>query len=195
MTHKPYIVGLGGSLRQPSRSLTALKETLGMAESHGAETVLLDLRALDLPMFVPTIPPEDYPPQCQRAILRLLDEVRRADGMIWSSPTYHGTVSGVFKNALDFYELLADDHHPYLTGKAIGLISINDSTTHAAMMNSVHELRAWLAPTQVTLHEHDFTPEFALDSERGKRRLARLAADVVEFGHRMGAESHSPAGT
>jgi FMN reductase len=29
------------------------------------------------------------------------DTVYRPDAMIWSSPTYHGSVSGSFKNALD----------------------------------------------------------------------------------------------
>jgi NAD(P)H-dependent FMN reductase len=47
------IVGLGGSLRRGSTSLSALERALAGAETAGADTALLDLRDLDLPMFDP----------------------------------------------------------------------------------------------------------------------------------------------
>jgi NAD(P)H-dependent FMN reductase len=40
----------------------------------------------------------DRPP----AALRLLSALRRADGLIIATPTYHGGVSGLLKNALDY---------------------------------------------------------------------------------------------
>ena len=36
---------------------------------------------------------------------------------------YHGTVSGSFKNALDWLQLLSDRDPPYLTNKVVGLVS------------------------------------------------------------------------
>ena len=45
------IVGLGGSLAAISRSRAALATALEGAEAAGAETELLDLRELDLPMY------------------------------------------------------------------------------------------------------------------------------------------------
>ena len=47
------IVGLGGSLAEVSRSRAALRVALEGAASAGAETTLLDLRELDLPMYDP----------------------------------------------------------------------------------------------------------------------------------------------
>src|SRR5215470_12512746 len=47
------IVGLGGSLRHGSTSRAALERALAGAEAAGADTVMLDLRELDLPMFDP----------------------------------------------------------------------------------------------------------------------------------------------
>ena len=47
----------------------------------------------------------------------------RCDAMIWSSPTYHGSVSGSFKNALDWLILLAERTPPYLSNKPIGMIT------------------------------------------------------------------------
>jgi FMN reductase len=47
------VVGLGGSIATVSRSRAALQVALGGAAEAGAETKLLDLRELDLPMFNP----------------------------------------------------------------------------------------------------------------------------------------------
>jgi NAD(P)H-dependent FMN reductase len=49
------IVGLGGSLAEISRSRAALEVALEGAVSAGAETTLLDLRELDLPMYDPEV--------------------------------------------------------------------------------------------------------------------------------------------
>jgi FMN reductase len=48
------IVGLGGSVARTSRSRAALEVALEGAASAGAETRLLDLRRLDLPIFNPS---------------------------------------------------------------------------------------------------------------------------------------------
>src|SRR5207244_5379784 len=100
-SHQPLIVGLGGTMREHSYSRVALKEALRIAEVQGAYTELLDLYELDLPIFRPNMPIEAYREVHRAGLTRLIDGARRADGMVWSSPTYHGTVSGVFKNALD----------------------------------------------------------------------------------------------
>ena len=111
------VVGLGGSLRSPSRSLSALEVALRAAEAAGANVHLFDLRRLDLPLFVPGADP---PP----AAVEYADAVFEADGLIWSSPMYHGTISGSFKNALDWLEVLAKREPPYLTDKVVGLTAV-----------------------------------------------------------------------
>ncbi len=138
------IVGLGGSLVRPSVSLAALKVALAAASDAGAATELFDVRELDLPFFPPRT--EEIP----EAALLLADAVYGADGMIWSSPMYHGTISGSFKNALDWLELLADRDPPYLTGKAIGLISAAGGNQALQAINTmefvVRALRGWTVP-------------------------------------------------
>jgi len=178
----PLLVGLGGSMREKSYSRAALREVLRIAEAEGgAATELLDVRELNLPMFVPDLPIAGYPSSQQANITHFIEACRRADVMIWASPTYHGAVSGVVKNALDFMEFLSDDEPPYLQGRAVGLMTIPDPTTFGAMINAVHELRAWLAPTQVTLSRQHFTAELALNDERTQRRLTRLVNELLGF--------------
>lgn len=177
----PTLVLLGGSLREPSRSLALLRTSLAFAKERGIDAELLDLRELDLPMFLPDRTVEEYPIEKQATIAHLLSAYRRAHAMIWAVPTYHGTVSGVFKNAIDFAELLADDARPYLQGCAVGIITVNDTTTLTAMSHCVHELRAWLAPTQIMATGKSFSEARDLIDERIKAHLARQVDELVSF--------------
>ncbi len=189
MTSTPLIVGLGGSLRARSYSRLALQTALFMAAEQGAAVELLDVKELDLPMFYPDMPAAAYSEFQQPAIIRLVETCRRADAMIWASPTYHGTVSGVVKNALDFLELLADDDRPYLSGRAVGLIAVADQITFPAMVETVYELRAWLTPTRVTVSRRDFDTEHTLVNERIERRLQRMVKELLTFSQRYSAEA------
>lgn len=175
------LVGLGGTLRDPSRTRAALQTALSIAQARGAHTELLDLRELDLPMYVPNWAIADYPVRSRAGLMRFIEGCRRADAMLWASPTYHGTLSGVLKNALDHIELMSDDTPPYLQGRAVGLIAVADPLTFGAMTNAVYELRAWLAPTWVTLSRADFDADFRVASPRAEHRLARLVDELLEF--------------
>jgi FMN reductase len=177
----PTLALLGGSLRQPSRSRVLLKVSLAFAKQRGLDAHLLDLQELDLPMFLPDRTLEEYPIAKQAAIAHLVARFRRAQVMIWACPTYHGTVSGVFKNAIDFAELLAQDAAPYLSGRAEGIISVNDTSTLTAMSHCVHELRAWLAPTQIMATKTAFSATCELIDERVKQRLARQIDELISF--------------
>jgi len=175
------IVGLGGSLRADSRSRAALQTAMEISRELGAEVELLDLRDLALPLFVPDQPIEAYPAASRGAIEAMVASFRSADAMLWVTPTYHGSMTGAMKNAIDYAEFLADDPAPYLQGRAVGLVSVNDSSPLAAMAACVHELRAWLAPTRVALSSKEFTEARALASESGERRLRRVVSELVAF--------------
>lgn len=175
----PHLVVLGGTLRPQSRSRAAAAFAVSVAQETGVSSELLDLRELGLPMFVPDQMLEAYPAEQQASIRRLLEACRASTAQIWCTPTYHGTVPGVFKNALDLVELLADDTPPYLTGRKVGLIAINDSKTFGAMINSVQELRAWLTPTHVLLDGSAFDAERQLTDATAVRRIRRLVGEVL----------------
>src|SRR5258706_8307675 len=138
------IVGLGGSLAQQSASLSALSVALEGAREYGAEVQLCDLRELNLPVVTPDA-------AAVPAVARkLCDAVAAARGMLWSSPLYHCPVSGSFKNALDWLQLLSDRNPPYLTDKVVGLISTAGGTHGLQAVNTmevvVRALRGWGVP-------------------------------------------------
>ncbi len=94
MVRRVRAAGLGGSLRAASTSLTALKAALEGTAAAGAEVQLIWVRDLGLPLYAA----EHATPASAH---EFADAVYRCDAMIWSSPTYHGSVSGSFKDALD----------------------------------------------------------------------------------------------
>ncbi len=177
----PLIVGIGGTLREQSLSRAALAATLDIAVAQGARAAMLDLRELDLPIFHPAKELDGYEPVQRASIERLLDTCASADAMIWASPTYHGTLSGAFKNALDFLEFMSNDTPPYLTGKPIGLIAINDSKPFSAMASCAQELRGWLAPTHVQMGKTDFGPDQIVVNQDSIRKLTRLVQELLGF--------------
>jgi len=138
------VVGLGGSLAQNSTSLAALKIALEGAAEAGATIELLDIKALALPMYDPA---NKKPPE---SVIKLCEAIYQADGLIWSSPMYNGTISGSFKNALDWLILLGDRHPAYLTDKVVGLISTAGGVQGLQAVNTmefvVRALRGWAVP-------------------------------------------------
>lgn len=175
------LVALGGSLRINSFSAAALRAALTVAAQLGATTEMLDLRLLDLPLYVPDMPIDSLKGAARDAIGKLIESYRSANVMIWASPTYHGAMSGALKNAIDYMQYLACDPSPYLQGKAVGIISIADPAPLANMAGCVHELRAWLAPTRLTLNSQDFSPSLDLTDERAMRRMTRLVEELLTF--------------
>src|SRR5690349_10200241 len=138
------VVGFGGSLAERSTSLAALRIALSAAGEAGTETQLFDIKQLDLPMYRPQ---ETEVPDRAWAFC---EAMYGAHGLLWSSPLYHGTLSGAFKNALDWLHLLINRDPPYLADKVIGLISTAGGVQGLQAVNTmefvVRSLRGWAVP-------------------------------------------------
>ena len=111
----PYIVGIGGTTRADSSTEKALRFVLAQCESRGAETVAFAGPELGtLPFYAP-----EHTDRVEEA-RRLVDELRRADGIVIASSSYHGGISGLVKNALDYTEDMREDERCYFTGLPMG---------------------------------------------------------------------------
>jgi FMN reductase len=176
----PMIVGLGGSLSARSASLAALKVALDAATELGAKTVLFDVRTMDLPMFRRGV---DAP----LIAVELCEATFAASGMVWSSPLYHGTISGAFKNALDWLDLLSDRDPPFLTDKVIGLISTAGGVQALQAVNTmefvVRALRGMAVPlvAPVTRAYRAFDESGHVADEGIERQLRALGQEVAQL--------------
>jgi FMN reductase len=181
------VVGLGGSLREESTSRTALQVALEGAAASGAGVELIWVRDLDLPLYTAEHAP---PPDAHR----LAETVYNADALIWSSPTYHGSVSGSFKNALDWLILLAENDPPYLSNKPVGLVTTAGGVQGLQAVNTMdfiaRALRGWSVPLVLPVAQswQSFDPDGHLKDEAIAAQLRRLGAEVVRAARQFQAD-------
>jgi FMN reductase len=180
---QPHIVGIGGTTRPGSSTERALRRSLVHAESLGATTQIFSGELLaQLPMYAP-----ESPVRSPHA-LAYIDALREADGVIVASPGYHGAVSGLVKNALDYVEDLRENDRCYLEGLPVGLIATGAGwqaivATLNQLRTVVHALRGWPTPmgaaidsTQLMVDERG-----RIVDERADWQLVTVTEQVVEF--------------
>jgi FMN reductase len=182
---KLRILGIGGTPRPGSSTELALAAALAAAERAGASTCLLAASDIELPMYAPHRPSDDA-----RAA-RLLQLVSEADGIMIATPGYHGGISGLVKNALDYLEDLNEGPRPYLEGRAVGCIVCamgwqGTVTALQALRTTVHALRGWPTPLGITLNSAQpvFSADGAIQDQETEERFAALADQVVGFAQR-----------
>jgi FMN reductase len=169
-----HIVGICGSLRGGSYTRRAVETALAGAAETGAETRLIDLRDYNL-VFRAGKDETGYPDD----VFRLRTEVKQADGVILGTPEYHGSFSGVLKNALD---LMGFDE---FEGKMIGLVGVSGGRMGAfdalnSLRNVGRALHAWVIPEQTSVPE-----AWKMFSEDGKIADAQVEERLKEIGRQV----------
>jgi FMN reductase len=176
------IVAIGGTLRPGSSTEAALRGGLRHAERRGATTRLFAGEALNVPIYAPGAVSTDA------RVTDLIDALRQADGILLGSPGYHGGISGLVKNAIDYTEELANDPRPYFSGKPVGCVASGagwqgcNATLHA-LRNVVHALRGW--PTPLGIAFNSATRAFDADQNcvvpELDAQFAIMADELVDF--------------
>ncbi len=181
----PRIVGIGGTTRTGSSSELALRFALKAAQEYGASTSIVTGTDLLLPMYAPEARQEDS------RIDALVDLLRHCDGVIVASPGYHGSLSGLVKNTLDYTEDMREDARPYLEGRVVGTIVCAAGwqaigTTLTALRSITHALRGWPTPMGVGINTsvRAFDAQGACVDPAVANQLRLLARQVVDFARR-----------
>lgn len=159
-----------------------MRLVLAAAARAGARTCLISGAALEMPMYQPD--QESRAP----AALALVTELAAADGIVLGSPGYHGSISGLIKNALDYVEDLRDDRRPYLSGRAVGCVATAGGwqaavNTLSTLRDVVHALRGWPTPLGAAINssERVFDDSGRCLNPRVGETLELIAAEVLEF--------------
>jgi FMN reductase len=183
-SERNLIVGIGGTSLPGSSTERALALALDAAgKGTGVETRLFDGAFLTrLPLYVPRLhertPEED----------EFVAAVRRASGVLIASPGYHGTVSGLVKNALDLLEETSRDPRVYLAGLPVGLIATAHGwaatgSTIAALRSIVHALRGWPTPFAAAINSGTtfFDADGGCSDPAVAGQLELVGGQVAEF--------------
>ena len=177
-----HVVGLGGTSRPGSTTERALVAALEAAARAGCTTQRVGAAGMPIELYDPVNP------ERSDAARTLVEALRRADGLLIATPSYHGGISGLVKNAIDFVEDTRDEPRPYFEGRAVGCIVVADGpqalgSTLASLRAIVHALRGWPTPYAVTLNGRDRPFDDAASPAHAAALDAcqRVAMQVVEF--------------
>lgn len=169
------IVGINGSLRPGSYSAMALEVAISRVGALGVETEIIDLRKLSLPFCNGGDDYSDYPD-----VAKMQQTVKSAAGLILATPEYHGSVSGVMKNALDLMSF------EELSGKVAGLISVLGGQSNSNALNDLRIIlrwvHAWVIPEQIGLGQawKVFNEDGKILDEKLSQRFDAFAASLVD---------------
>lgn len=173
MDDPPRVVGLSGSRRDGSYTRIALQTALAGSEQAGAETDLLDLRTLDIPPFDPDAStPSD--------VEMLNGSLQETDAILLGTPMYHGSYSGVLKNAIDHCGF--DEFE----NKTVGLLAVAGGSfpiTAIEHLRSVcRALNAWVLPYEAAVPRvSDAAEDGQITDEKSENRLLTLGIRAVEY--------------
>ncbi|MBO0677971.1 NAD(P)H-dependent oxidoreductase [Mycolicibacterium sp. S2-37] len=178
----PLVVGLGGTLRANSSTERAVRHCLDAVARQGGRIRMFAGPDLDLPMYAP------HSLERTPRALELVAALRDADAVVVGSPGYHGAISGLVKNALDYIEDLREDPRVYLDNTPWGCISCAYGWQAAVgtlgQLRSIgHALRAWPTPLGVAINSADRIWDDAgeLVDEPVRNQLDMLAGQVLRF--------------
>lgn len=167
------VAGICGSLRAGSYTRLALATALRGAAGTGAVTHLIDLREYDLSLA-------DGSDRVTPDLVRLRSHVKQADGILLGTPEYHGSFSGVLKNALDLMGFAEFE------GKMLGMVGVSGGVMGAfdalnTLRNIGRALHAWVIPEQASVPE-----AWKVFDESGSIQDPRLEARLLEVGRQVG---------
>ncbi|MFE6849090.1 NADPH-dependent FMN reductase [Streptomyces sp. NPDC057686] len=175
----PHIVLISGSLRAGSTCDRVAGWCALRCFEQGATARIFTGADIDFPAYRPGLEKIDDAVAC------FLGELRRADGVVLVSPTYHATVSGLLKNALDFVNDISGPV-PYLEGRAIGTVAVGMASqgavsTLTTLRTIGHALRAWPTPIGVAICEVPAEPSVEEDGRLSSDavRLVEMVSQVV----------------
>ena len=172
------ILSICGSIRPDSTTARALALASDAAASAGAEVRIIDLGGLSLPYCDGRDDERSYPGDA----LKFMDAVDWADGLLIGSPNYHGSLTGVLKNALD---LLGPDA---IRDKLVGLLAT--ARGEAGAMNTLNHTRhicrwmnGWVIPAEVSIPraQDAFSEDGTVAMPGLERDLHALGTELVRY--------------
>jgi FMN reductase len=178
----PRILALGGSTKPMAASERALRFAAAAASAAGADVRLVTGRELMIPIYDTESSVRHVDAQ------RIIDELREADGIIVSTPGYHGGLSGMVKNALDYAEDLRHDARPYLEGRAVGCVVVAHGWQTAVgglnqLRQTIHSLRGWPTPLGCAINDAEGLVGTDIESSDAAlmQQLAIVGQQVTQF--------------
>jgi NAD(P)H-dependent FMN reductase len=173
------LLGIAGSMRSNSYSFKALEHALKIAKNnHNAEINLFDRRKYRLPIYEPNLDHDQIQTAEKESLQMANTLVKWADAIILTSPDYHGSMSGVLKNFLDYF-------WKEFSGKTFGYICASHEkglTVMEQMRTAVRQCYGWSMPYGISTSSDDFDDAGNITNKKTLLRIEMLSRDLVYYG-------------
>jgi NAD(P)H-dependent FMN reductase len=162
------ILMLAGSNRSDATSTQLLRYISRVLGEQGCVVELFDLHDTPVPFYDDDV--EDYGDAHLDRLERL---AREADGFVLATPEYHGSVSGVLKNALDHLGSKQFDGKIVLSvSSAGGAVGVSSLTHLQTIVRYVHGINCpeWIS---IGAEQRKFDAQGVPEHPKVKERVAR----------------------
>lgn len=178
---QPKILAIAGSARRDSFNKKLIKIAVDGVRQAGGEVTLIDLADFRLPLYDGDLEAEQGLPPKAKELKKLFCE---CDGFLFSSPEYNSSISGVFKNVIDWVSRLEKEDPVSLVafrGKIAALMSASPSAL-GGLRGLVH-LRAILENIYVMVLPEQVTISKAGDAfdEKGQLKDPQQQTKIFEL--------------
>lgn len=133
-THPPRVLILYGSLRPESFSRKLALEAERLLQHMGAETRIYDPHGLPLQDPAATSHPK---------VQQLREWSLWSEAQVWVSPERHGTMTGVFKNQIDWLPLDEGGMRP-TQGRTLAVMQVCGGSQSFNVVNALRLLGRWM---------------------------------------------------
>ncbi len=174
------VLGVAGSMREQSYSTRGLKMVLEETKKYNAQSYMLEVRKINLPLYDPSeITSDNSSSNNDNVLERITIALKWADVFVLASPDYHGSMSGGMKNFLDyFWEDFAGKTFGYIVASHEKGLTVADQ-----MRTAVRQCYGWSMPYNISINgEKDFDSKGNLINSALAKRIKMLARDLVTYG-------------
>ena len=174
---RPRILILYGSLRPQSYSRKLALEAERILRYLGAETRVFDPH--DLPML-------DSVDKQHPRVRQLREWSQWSEGHVWVSPERHGTITGVFKNQIDWLPLEDGSVRP-TQGRTLAVMQVSGGSQSFNVVNTLRVLGRWMRmltiPNQSSVAKawQEFDDDGRMKPSPYYERVVDVMEELVKF--------------
>ena len=176
-TDPPKILVLYGSLRERSYSRLLAEEAGRILEGLGCEVRFFD--PAGLPVKAPGL--DDHP-----KVQELRELSQWSEGHVWSCPEMHGTITGVFKNQIDWIPLSIGAVRP-TQGRTLAVMQVNGGSQSFNVVNTLRVLGRWMRmltiPNQSSVAKayNEFHDDGTMKDSSYRDRVVDVMEELYKF--------------
>lgn len=173
------ILAISGSLRKDSYNTTVLKNAVKIAP-EGIEVEIFDIH--DVPLYN-----EDIESPLPEAVVQLKQKIEEADAVLFASPEYNYSITGVLKNILDWGS--RPSGHSSWKRKVAGIIGVTDGMFGTArayydvqkILYGLGMIVPVLSEVLIAKIPEKLDPEGNLVDEKTKEKIIKLLNTMSEW--------------